>query len=170
MSNVPYQEEVRPGELRHALRGYSALGYPPAGYTPTGNGNIIIIIMAPPQTAIPDWRNGAFQPHAAPPRQSWPAINWRAVVQIACVFAIVGAVGWIGYSMTAGDADSAGLADLPADSRAWLAGAELALTDLLNGDSAQAAAAQHEDTGLQQTDHCIGGKNAVIPCRGWYPC
>ena len=35
--------------------------------------------------------------------------------------------------------------------------------------SPQTAAAQHEDTGLQQADHCIGGKNAVVSTEAFRP-
>lgn len=102
-NQVPYTEEVTPGELRHAMRGYGRMGYPVEGYTPMPNGLVTIVIMAPPNTTIPDWRTGAFaQPQAH--RRSWPAFNWRAWVQVLCVLAIVGGIGYLVYSM-AGSGD-----------------------------------------------------------------
>ena len=34
---------------------------------------------------------------------------------------------------------------------------------------AQTAAAQHEDTSLQQTNHCISGKNTVVSTEAFRP-
>lgn len=99
--NVPYQDDVTRGELRHAMRGYNALGYPPAGYVPAGNGMVTIIIMAPPATAIPDWRTGAFPSQPSMPRQAWPAFDWRMWVQMLCVVAIIGGVGYLAWGMFA---------------------------------------------------------------------
>jgi hypothetical protein len=98
-NNVPYQEEVTRGELRHALRGYSAMGYPPAGYVPASNGMVTIIIMAPPATAIPDWRTGAFAPSAPSPRRTWPALDWRMWVQMVCMVVILGGIGYGAWAM-----------------------------------------------------------------------
>lgn len=96
--NVPYSEEVTRGELRHALRGYTALGYPPTSYTPLPSGGFMIIIMAPPQTNIPDWRSGAFRPPAAPHGWNMPRFDWRRWARLAAVLMIVGSVGYLAYT------------------------------------------------------------------------
>ena len=94
-NRVPYREDVTPGELRHALRGYTQMGYPIRGYTQGDSGMVTIIIMAPPGAQIPDWRTGAFGSPVPTRQLGWPAFNWRKIVQVLCVLAIVGAVGYI---------------------------------------------------------------------------
>lgn len=99
---IAYQEEVTPGALPHAMRGYNALGYPPAGYMPGANGMMVIIIMAPPQTVIPDWRSGLQQPSAPRPRQLWPAWDAQRVVQWAMVLAVIAGALYIGSALFGG--------------------------------------------------------------------
>lgn len=127
--HVPYQEDVTRGELRHALRGYNALGYPPAGYVPAGNGMVTIIIMAPPQATIPDWRAGAWSNPQPATRQAWPALDPTALLRWLPVLLIVAGLCWTAYAMF-GDKEAPTPASQQASQegapegsvQAWLAG------------------------------------------------
>lgn len=101
-NKVPYREDVTPGELPHAMRGYNAMGYPPAGYTQGANGMVTIIIMAPPQAQIPDWRKGAFgQQHkgASPRGEGFPPILYLAGAVV-----VLALVGYLAYAFMGGRA------------------------------------------------------------------
>ena len=72
-----------------AMPGYDVTGYPPGA-----DGMYIIVVQAPAGAEGADWRSAPRRP-----RFRLPPFHWRGFVQILCVLAIVGAVGYIAYGV-----------------------------------------------------------------------
>lgn len=91
---------VHPSQSRRALHNLAAQGYDIGGGG-MYEGMYVIVVLLPAGAPDPDWR-------AAPARRSasagfaWPAFDWRVFVQLLCVLAIAGGVGYLGYSIWAG--------------------------------------------------------------------
>ncbi len=109
----PYVENVHPSQLRRAMSVLSAKGVDVRGYSRTPDGMMAILFMLPDAVdTAPDWRS-------APRPRTRRAVNWRGYVQMLCVVAIVGGLGYLGYGMMAGELATT---TVPSNGPATLAG------------------------------------------------
>ena len=100
---------VHPSQSRRALHNLAAQGYEISGGGMYG-GQYVIVILLPDGAPTPDWRSApASRPASA--GFNWPAFNWRVFVQLLCVLAIVGGVGYLAYAVFSGADLSVGAPD-----------------------------------------------------------
>lgn len=91
--------QVHPAQLRWAMSQLGAMpGMIVQGYQALPTGMYVITVLAPVGAAEADWRGA---PRRRGPRFVPPAFNWRVFVRLLAVLMIVGALGYIGYSVFA---------------------------------------------------------------------
>lgn len=77
---------------------WEAAGYPPSDII-RGKEGIYILVVTVPATLPQEIDPGALIPQRR--RQTWPGFDWRVFVQMLCVLAIVGGIGYLAYQVFA---------------------------------------------------------------------
>lgn len=77
---------------------WEAAGYPPSDII-RGKEGIYILVVTVPATLPQEIDPGALIPQRR--RQTWPPFDWRVFVQLLCVLALVGGIGYLAYQVFA---------------------------------------------------------------------